>query len=307
MASSINASTAGSGGVITTADNSGVLNIQTAGTTAVTVDASQNVGIGTASPSTILDIRATAPTISVVTTAAYNATPTATLGFGGTYNSGGGLDAYGSISAVKSNATSGDGSAYLKFVTNTSTSNATEKMRITSSGTVCVNTTASISSSNLSVAVAGFGPASGIGINDTNSSNGTPFIIFQTGGTNRGSITNNQNSTVSYNTSVSDYRLKENVVNFNDGLNNINALRPVSFTWKETGKDDIGFIAHELQAVVPECVNGDKDGMFEETPQYQLVFPAPAQMIANLVSAIKELNAKVDAQAAEIATLKGAA
>jgi hypothetical protein len=47
MASSINASTSGAGGVITTADSSGVLNIQTAGNTAVTVDASQNVGIGT--------------------------------------------------------------------------------------------------------------------------------------------------------------------------------------------------------------------------------------------------------------------
>ncbi len=44
MASSINAST--TAGVVTTADTSGVLNIQTAGTTAVTVDASQNVGVG---------------------------------------------------------------------------------------------------------------------------------------------------------------------------------------------------------------------------------------------------------------------
>ena len=47
MASSINASTSGAGGVITTADNTGILNLQTASTTAVTVDASQNVGIGT--------------------------------------------------------------------------------------------------------------------------------------------------------------------------------------------------------------------------------------------------------------------
>ena len=41
MASSINASTSGAGGVITTADATGILNIQTAGTTAITVDASQ--------------------------------------------------------------------------------------------------------------------------------------------------------------------------------------------------------------------------------------------------------------------------
>jgi hypothetical protein len=41
MASSINASTSGAGGVITTADNTGILNIQTAGTTALTIDTSQ--------------------------------------------------------------------------------------------------------------------------------------------------------------------------------------------------------------------------------------------------------------------------
>ena len=41
MASSINASTAGAGGVITTADNSGVLQVQTAGTTALTISAAQ--------------------------------------------------------------------------------------------------------------------------------------------------------------------------------------------------------------------------------------------------------------------------
>jgi hypothetical protein len=50
MASIINASTSGAGGVITTADASGQLELQTAGTTAVTIDASQNVGIGTVSP-----------------------------------------------------------------------------------------------------------------------------------------------------------------------------------------------------------------------------------------------------------------
>jgi hypothetical protein len=53
---SINASTSGAGGVITTADATGILNIQTAGTNAVTVDASQNVGIGTTSPTNRLQL-----------------------------------------------------------------------------------------------------------------------------------------------------------------------------------------------------------------------------------------------------------
>ena len=54
MPSNINAST--SSGVVTTADNSGVLNLQTANTTAVTIDTSQNVGIGTTSPTAKLDV-----------------------------------------------------------------------------------------------------------------------------------------------------------------------------------------------------------------------------------------------------------
>jgi hypothetical protein len=54
MTTIINAAT--SGGLIQTADTSGVLQLQTASTAAVTIDASQNVGIGTASPSVKLDI-----------------------------------------------------------------------------------------------------------------------------------------------------------------------------------------------------------------------------------------------------------
>jgi hypothetical protein len=46
MTTTLNASTAGAGGFIATSDNSGVLALQTAGTTAVTIDTSQNVGIG---------------------------------------------------------------------------------------------------------------------------------------------------------------------------------------------------------------------------------------------------------------------
>jgi len=60
MASIINASTSGAGGVITTADASGVLQLQTAATTAVTIDASQNVGIGTASPGSRLEVSSSA-------------------------------------------------------------------------------------------------------------------------------------------------------------------------------------------------------------------------------------------------------
>jgi len=61
MTTTINAST--SAGLVNTADTSGVLALQTAGTTAVTVDASQNVGIGTASPQSLLDLTGNDPTL----------------------------------------------------------------------------------------------------------------------------------------------------------------------------------------------------------------------------------------------------
>jgi hypothetical protein len=54
MPSIINAAT--SGGLISTADTSGVLQLQTASTTALTITAAQNVGIGTASPATKLAV-----------------------------------------------------------------------------------------------------------------------------------------------------------------------------------------------------------------------------------------------------------
>jgi len=57
MASIINAAT--SGGLISTADTSGILQLQTAGTTAVTVNASQNMGVGTASPTARLQVEGT--------------------------------------------------------------------------------------------------------------------------------------------------------------------------------------------------------------------------------------------------------
>lgn len=56
MTTTINASNSGSGGLVQTADASGVLALQTAGTTAVTINASQNVGIGTSSPRATFEV-----------------------------------------------------------------------------------------------------------------------------------------------------------------------------------------------------------------------------------------------------------
>ena len=112
MASIINASTSGAGGVITTADASGVLNIQTAGTNAITVDASQNVGIGTSSPSTKLQVNG-GVTMATANWFSY-----------GTDNTFYSDSSYGLV--IKAPATSN----FIAF----RSSNDTERMRIDSSG-----------------------------------------------------------------------------------------------------------------------------------------------------------------------------
>ena len=58
MAATINASTSPAG-IVQTADGTGILSLQTGNTTALTIDASQNVGIGTATPVRMLDVSKT--------------------------------------------------------------------------------------------------------------------------------------------------------------------------------------------------------------------------------------------------------
>jgi hypothetical protein len=107
---------------------------------------------------------------------------------------------------------------------------------------------------------------------------------------------------------VSDSRFKENIVNSTDGLNIVEALRPVRFDFKEgngvTAKaNQLGFIAQEVKAVFPEAVDvwGESDD--PENPYLSL---GTSALIPVLVKAIQELKATVDAQAARIAALEAA-
>lgn len=86
----------------------------------------------------------------------------------------------------------------------------------------------------------------------------------------------------------SDERLKDNVAKVESALDVVSKLQGVSYTWKEDGKQDIGFIAQEVQKVIPEAVVEHSD-VYED----QLTVNA-APIIAYLVEAIKELKAEVE-------------
>jgi hypothetical protein len=107
--------------------------------------------------------------------------------------------------------------------------------------------------------------------------------------------TNGSNTT--YN-SASDYRLKENVQPMVGALTKVAALKPVTFTWKSTGTNDEGFLAHELQAVVPQAVRGEKDEVDADgDPVYQSI--DTSVLVATLTAAIQELTARVQALEAQ--------
>lgn len=64
-----------------------------------------------------------------------------------------------------------------------------------------------------------------------------------------------RNNITAFATNVpSDIRLKKDVKDITDGLSIINKLRPVRFKWNKTNEEYIGFIAQEVEDVLPNIV-----------------------------------------------------
>ena len=148
--------------------------------------------------------------------------------------------------------------------------------------------------------------SSGMAIQHVNgSSSGSTYASFIYNAGQIGNIAQSGTTSVAYNT-TSDYRLKENVQPMQNALATVAALKPVTYTWKADGSAGQGFIAHELQAVVPDCVTGAKDAVrtvdvldaegkaigTKEEPQYQGI--DTSFLVATLVAAIQELTARLE-------------
>jgi hypothetical protein len=110
-------------------------------------------------------------------------------------------------------------------------------------------------------------------------------------------------NTTQYNTS-SDYRLKENIAPMVGALDTVAQLKPVTYTWKADGSDGQGFIAHELQAVVPDAVTGEKDAVDKDgKPVYQGV--DTSFLVATLTKAIQEQQALIENLTTRLTALEG--
>jgi hypothetical protein len=108
-----------------------------------------------------------------------------------------------------------------------------------------------------------------------------------------GSIQHNGSTSVSYNTS-SDYRLKENISTVSNPCNRLLQLKPCSFNFiAEPDKRVDGFIAHEVQKIIPEAINGEKDAVDDEgNPVYQGI--DQSKLVPLLTAALQEALAKIE-------------
>jgi hypothetical protein len=154
-----------------------------------------------------------------------------------------------------------------------------ERMRITSGGNVLIGTTSGTGKLNVS--------QSGVEWSSIyNHTNATTqyYFLFQYNGTSIGSIIGNNTST-SYNT-TSDYRLKQDLKPIN-GLDLVSQIKVYDYEWKSDETRAYGVLAHELQEVIPQAVNGEKDAEQMQGVDYSKLVPI-------LVQAIQELKAEIE-------------
>ena len=134
-----------------------------------------------------------------------------------------------------------------------------------------------------------------LGLWNTNNSSGDMIqFSYGTNGTDVGSITHN-GSGVTYNT-TSDRRLKDNIEPISDATNKLMDMKPVTHTWidKPDEPQVHGFIAQEMQEVVPEAVSGDAESDEMMSMDYGRITPVIVAALQDALKEIKELKTRID-------------
>jgi hypothetical protein len=261
----------------------------------VTVTSAGNVGVGTSSPSYKLDVtgQARATTGFAVSTDGSAFTPS---GLNAIPNYGLGYITSTSISTVA-------GFGGVSFYTNQA-----ERARIDGSGNLLVGTTTfnpAAGTAGLSMGSTASLSGGGWGIIYGSTSTASSYAAyFKNPNGAIGSIITSGSSTA-YNT-ASDYRLKENVQPMMGALAVVQRLKPVTYTWKVDGSNGQGFIAHELQEVVPDCVTGEKDAIDVDGSISPQAIDT-SFLVATLTAAIQEQQAIIEQLKADVAALKAKA
>jgi hypothetical protein len=267
------------------------------------IDSSGQVGIGTSSPGSLLDVNG-----GIVSRAAgggeggqisFNNPDNASVGLNVDVSSAdtGRIFQSRNNSVLQIGQLAGTGGIVTLHTA------AAERARISAAGELLVGTTsAAVDATGFRVFGSGLlnisrsGDLGAIINRDTTNGN---VLAFRRSGSTVGSISVTTTATT-YNTS-SDYRLKHDIQPMTGALAKVAALKPVTYKWNADDSESQGFIAHELQEVVPECVTGQKDAVDAEgNPEYQGI--DTSFLVATLTAAlqeahglIKDLQARVEA------------
>jgi hypothetical protein len=167
-----------------------------------------------------------------------------------------------------------------------------EAMRIDSTGTLLVGTTAQRGTSVISTGALGVGIGSGTaaqGYRQIYFDQATGILYFSNG-LNQASLT-----LAGAWTNASDGRLKNTIVDIQYGLDAVMATQPRSYKMNDMEGNYIGFVAQELQEVIPEVVSGNAE------TQLGVDY---GSLVAVAFKAIQELKTELDTVKAELATLK---
>jgi len=318
MASTIAAGTTSGTAIAIAGDTSGVLQLQTNGTTAaVTINTSQNVGVGTTSPDgklTIETANSNTPRIrfqnasfdgdAAISTFVSSTGTDLVLGSNTYINSSGNLARFDSAQAGSYVYAGRTGSLF--FGTNDTSGVATERMRIDSSGRLLAGTTSPIANCMVSIEAFATGSTGMIGGRFASNTSGKYYTWGPTSDSSPYWIVYNESATGVYLapggntwTSGSDETLKDIIEPIQNGAEKVASLRAVIGKYKtdEAGTRRSFLIAQDVQKVLPEAINQTPEGKLGL--QYTDVIPL-------LVAAIQELKTTVDAQAVRIAELEGA-
>jgi hypothetical protein len=296
-----------------------LLAFSTGGTQRAVIDASGQLGIGVASPLGRLDsswggyTTGSAPALMIGadignTTSRTSSTRKFGLISGPHYDNGTDIgfirfDSSTTVTELQLGGTAEKrGATVITFYTAaTTTATPSERVRITNDGYVLIGCTSLPGGSTKGVGfyITGTDTEYLSSINTTASKN---HIIFYNPNGAVGTIATNGSATA-YNTS-SDYRLKENVVPLTGAADRLSKLQVHRFNFiadPDTTVD--GFLAHEAQAVVPECVTGTKDEVDnEDNPVYQGI--DQSKLVPLLTAALQEAIAKIESLEARLTALE---
>ena len=277
MATIINADTVT--GLKLTSDTTGQLELQSAGSTKVTMDTSGKVGIG-GTPSEPLSVFRTGGQeegINIRNTSSGNGSR---LTFETTRSDDSSVQDMAAIQvyALAGYDSAANSDAIMTFQTQDSGTTA-ERMRIGNNGKI----TMTGNSNNIQL----------LQLTDANTGAGSASnIVFFRNGSVVGVI-NTTNTATAYVTS-SDYRLKENVVPMANSIDRLKQLKPSTWAWVQDGSHGEGFLAHEAQTVVPECATGTKDAVdVEDNPVYQGI--DQSKLVPLLTAALQEAIQRIEA------------